>query len=637
MTHCIDDPKENEEFDADLEEFNLDEYSDVEDLDDFFEDEGEAGADAFDMQDDDDDVAAAPVASEKTKGTGGGSSSVMRILKTVVVLSLLGGGSYAAYNTPAVRTHIDNALEMAGIKKSSNGDNMLLSNGDPFSQSMSYDEVISEPPRDIPEAPPILGGSNDMAGNNDFGVMDGDDVAMNMGDEFADLPMPTAAVDGEFKKDEQSVSDLGGLDTPVMPDLNAEGPTAIPPAPDMGVAEALPEAPVADGEGFDFSALPAPDAPDVGGNNFVIEDAGTITPETNMPESNMGVADATDKLDKDGGDENFFDFSSMDEVSEDQMAKDLKAEVKKDVKKADPVLKEITQEKDIEMPKAALPVSVSKDDTMPEEEDSDAQPHEKAKTVSAPQGFFEASPNRLKLVPTRKPEYDLNVRYEGAYKDPRDDKAKAHSNISGEAARASAPSKSSVISTADEDPIMVAAERAMKLERYESAMRLYESIEMRNPTYVRAIKGKADALKALGRFSEASKSYDRAAKLAPNDIEIEASQLSVSSEVNPGAALHDMLTMYRHQPENAKLAAQIGMTHARTGDFISAVQYLEKAHKIEKTNPIVAFNLAVAADRAGMAQRAVSYYQEALNIDNMYHGGKKLNRVQIYDRLSVLR
>jgi Tfp pilus assembly protein PilF len=58
---------------------------------------------------------------------------------------------------------------------------------------------------------------------------------------------------------------------------------------------------------------------------------------------------------------------------------------------------------------------------------------------------------------------------------------------------------------------------------------------------------------------------------------------------------------------------------------------------MEPQNAGHVFNMAVIADRAGDKKQAITYYEEALEIDTLYGSGRSIPRDAVFERLAELR
>ncbi len=604
MMNPQDDPKDplNEDPNA----LNLDEFDDIDNLDDFFEDEGESGADVFEAPDEDGDVA--PVAPRHSQvSTGGGFAAAKRILSTVVVVSLLGGGAYVAYSSPAVKSLIGDLVGVDFASKNT-GAQLQPSGDNPFDSNIQYDDAMQSADQSA-----IMGyKGNDAANDVPLDSVDDQFMAAPSGmNDFDALPSPSPVTN-------QGADNIVALDELDLPQPVSKGDETASQQPVATPPVATPSDNI-----FDFDSVA-----DAGMENEPVPMPVQVPveekspPKIAMPAAQRPQPQAQPQPQPQPVQESFTPATTA------ATTMDLPSFGQKD-----------TPSKTVKP--AATP-------TQPAAKDPNAPKQAKS-------GFYEAGPDTLTVMPPRKPGYKITVTHGN---DPVALSAQTAQAAQTVRPQSSAPvpmapaaqggtgvqqplpttlSSATITTENADDPIMVAASRAMALGRYESAMRLYQSVELRNPTYARAVKGRADALKAMGRVEEAAQAYARAEQLDPNDTEIQASLRGVNTEINPNMALNDLLMLYRRDPSNPKLSAQIGMAYAAVGDYRSSVGFLQNAVRLDPRNTAFAYNLAIAADHAGMRDVAIRAYEDTLEADSLYGGGKTINRNQVYDRLAVLR
>ena len=184
---------------------------------------------------------------------------------------------------------------------------------------------------------------------------------------------------------------------------------------------------------------------------------------------------------------------------------------------------------------------------------------------------------------------------------------------------------------------LVAAERALELGRYDSALQMFEDLSAKNRKDPRILMGKAVSLQKLGRFEEAMSVYEKLSDLQPNNIDVQVNMLGLLGTKYPAVALRRLLDLHEKKPTHVGLTAQIGVAYANAKDLTSAMRYLGMAASMEPQNAAHIFNMAVMSDRAGESKDAISYYEKALEIDSVYGGGNTLPRDTIYERLANLR
>lgn len=204
------------------------------------------------------------------------------------------------------------------------------------------------------------------------------------------------------------------------------------------------------------------------------------------------------------------------------------------------------------------------------------------------------------------------------------------------------PASKFVIVTKDQDAngfeaLLVSANRALALGRYDAAVDLFEQMLRKNSRDRRALMGHAVALQRAGRGEAARVAYEELLKLDPDNREAQTNLLGLIAQDYPAVALRRMLDLRKKWPQDAGLAAQIGLTQARLGNDREALDYLGMAASIDPSNAGHLFNMAVIEDRRGDRDQAIKLYEQALQTDTLHGGGRSIPRDTVYSRLSVLR
>ena len=188
----------------------------------------------------------------------------------------------------------------------------------------------------------------------------------------------------------------------------------------------------------------------------------------------------------------------------------------------------------------------------------------------------------------------------------------------------------------DEESMIVAANRALMLERYDAALEMFNTLYGKNQRDPRILMGRAVAQQKSGHSDDAIASYEELLARNPNNADAIINMMGLMKQQDPAAALQRMQDLQSRFPNHPGLAAQIGITQAEMGNNAEAIRYLGMAASMQPTNPQHYFNMGVIADRQGSAADAIRYYEQALQIDSV-NGGRGLPRDVIYDRLAVLR
>ncbi len=184
---------------------------------------------------------------------------------------------------------------------------------------------------------------------------------------------------------------------------------------------------------------------------------------------------------------------------------------------------------------------------------------------------------------------------------------------------------------------LVSAQRAIDLGRYDSALEILDRLYMENKDDPNVLLGRAVALHKLGRFDEAVLAYEAVLEGNPDNLEAQINMLGLMGTRFPSVALQRMKSLYEDNSSNPKLVAQIAVLLGRIGNYEEALRYLGVAASIEPKNPMHFYNMAVIADTSEDTEKAIEYYEEALELDTVHGGGRSIPRKAVFSRLSDLR
>lgn len=184
---------------------------------------------------------------------------------------------------------------------------------------------------------------------------------------------------------------------------------------------------------------------------------------------------------------------------------------------------------------------------------------------------------------------------------------------------------------------MVAAERALKLGRYSSALELYEQLYRKNPRSHTVLMGLAIAQQQNGFSESAIATYEELLKHEPKNTEAMVNMLGLIQKQYPAVAYRKLKNLWQKDGRNPAIAAQLGLTSAQSGNTQEALQYLGVAASLEPQNALHYYNMAVVADRAGVSKEALTWYEKALEVDVTFGNSRSIPRDQVYDRLAHLR
>lgn len=184
---------------------------------------------------------------------------------------------------------------------------------------------------------------------------------------------------------------------------------------------------------------------------------------------------------------------------------------------------------------------------------------------------------------------------------------------------------------------LIAAQRALKLERYASALDMYEALYKKTPNSRPVLMGLAIAQQNNGLIESAIATYEELLSVDPNNVDATVNMLGLMKARYPAIAYRRLRDLWEDHPENAAIAAQLGLTSAAAGNTQDALRYLGIASSLEPQNASHFYNMAVLADRAGAKQDAIELYQKALEVDITHASAHSIPREDIYDRLAYLR
>lgn len=187
------------------------------------------------------------------------------------------------------------------------------------------------------------------------------------------------------------------------------------------------------------------------------------------------------------------------------------------------------------------------------------------------------------------------------------------------------------------DAQLVSANRALKLGRYEAALEIYQTLYEKNRKDPRVLMGVAVALQRMGNFDASIAAYQELLDIQPKNVEAEINMLGLMSEKYPAVALRRLEEMRKEKPSELGVVAQLAVTQAQLNNTQEALKYLAVAASMQPQNPGHVFNMAIIADRAGNRKEAVRFYEQALEMDSIYGGGRGLPRDIIFERLARLR
>lgn len=189
----------------------------------------------------------------------------------------------------------------------------------------------------------------------------------------------------------------------------------------------------------------------------------------------------------------------------------------------------------------------------------------------------------------------------------------------------------------DTESMLVAANRALDLDRNDAALEMFNALYEKNKRDPRILMGRAVAQQKLGQDDVAIVSYQALLDIDPKNSDAIVNMMGLLQKQYPQVAQRRLKDLQEKFPANPGIAAQLGMTYAQMGDNKEAIRALSMAESLDPTNAQHSFNMAVIFDRVGDKSNAMRYYQEALQTDAVYGASRSIPREKIYDRLAKLR
>lgn len=190
----------------------------------------------------------------------------------------------------------------------------------------------------------------------------------------------------------------------------------------------------------------------------------------------------------------------------------------------------------------------------------------------------------------------------------------------------------------DLDTKVVAANRAVMLERYDAAKEMYDELYKLNPRDGRILMGRAVLFQKTGDNDRAISAYEEVLAQNPDNTEAVINLAGLVRKQYPAVALSKLLDLSQKYPNSAVVAGQLGVAYADSGNFKDAYFNLSKAAALDPNNAQHYYNMAVVAERAGNVQIAIQNYEKSLEVDAIYgEGSHVISRERIYDRLARLR
>lgn len=192
-------------------------------------------------------------------------------------------------------------------------------------------------------------------------------------------------------------------------------------------------------------------------------------------------------------------------------------------------------------------------------------------------------------------------------------------------------------SAANPESLLIAAGRALDLDRNDAALEMFDELYKKNPRDPRILMGRAVAQQKMGQEDLAIVSYQALLDIDPGNPDALVNMMGLLQKQYPAVALRRLTDLQDKRPGNPGIAAQLGMTYAQMGNHQAALTELGRAASLDPNNAQHTFNMAIIYDRAGDRSNAIRYYEQSLQTDAIYGASRSIPREKVYDRLAKLR
>ena len=184
---------------------------------------------------------------------------------------------------------------------------------------------------------------------------------------------------------------------------------------------------------------------------------------------------------------------------------------------------------------------------------------------------------------------------------------------------------------------LVSAQRAISLGRHESALEILNNLYSRDNTDQAVLMAMAVAYQRSDQNDLAVQTYQDLLDIDPDNVDARVNMLGILAQKYPSVAFRQLSELKMDNPNNIGIVSQLAVVTANLGEFEDAIRYLGVAASMDPRNASHLFNMAVIADRAGERGQALSYYEQALELDTLYGKGESIPRAQVFERLADLR
>lgn len=164
------------------------------------------------------------------------------------------------------------------------------------------------------------------------------------------------------------------------------------------------------------------------------------------------------------------------------------------------------------------------------------------------------------------------------------------------------------------DARLTAARTALAQDQNGAALEMFNNLYAQYPKDSRVQIGRAVAMQRVGKNDEALAAYEEVLNNDPRNLEALTNMLGILNGQESATALDKLKQLAQVYPFNADIAAQLGMMYGQNGDYPNAVKYLDVSDNLKPGNVAVLYNRAIAYDKLGKRDEAVSLYRKLVQL-----------------------
>lgn len=154
---------------------------------------------------------------------------------------------------------------------------------------------------------------------------------------------------------------------------------------------------------------------------------------------------------------------------------------------------------------------------------------------------------------------------------------------------------------------------AINIGQYEVAVQLYKDILKKNKNDIYSTLGLATAYQYLGQYVQAKPLYMKALDAFPEDQQIMSNLLSIVSQETPYEAAYLLAAIADKNRASPIMQAQTSVAYTKVKNYEKALEYIEKAIRLDDDNLEYKYNLAVLYDLNENYAEARRKYMEVLS------------------------